>query len=105
MVFGEGEGSEACGKRSEVIGSPWDGGMVGFGAGGLYSWGPGEADGARHYDVRLSSEATTDTVQNGFEVGRENERIIRSGFLICNIASLTPHLIQYHDLSLLQIYL
>jgi hypothetical protein len=46
-----------------------------------------EADGARRYDVKLSSEATTDTVQNGFEVGRENERIIRSGFLICNIAS------------------
>jgi len=47
-----------------------------------------EADGARRYDVKLSSEATTDTVQNGFEVGRENEKIIRSGFLICNIASL-----------------
>jgi hypothetical protein len=65
--------------------------MLGFGIGGLYSWGTGEVDGARCYDVKLWREAPSDPVQNGFEVGREDEEITRNSSLNCNIASLTPN--------------
>jgi hypothetical protein len=52
-------------------------------------------DRPRGYEVRLGSEATTDTVQNGFQVGREDERIIRNSFLICITAGLTQNLSLY----------
>jgi hypothetical protein len=53
--------------------------------------GIGCGDGPGYYDVKLGDEAAADTSNNRCEVGKNDECIIESTLLNCDIASLTRY--------------
>src|SRR4030042_1002367 len=74
----------------QLIQSTGYGGMVSDGVWGRDTWGTEQANRPGCYDIKFSSEAASDKIQNGLALSRENEKISRCSFVICNIASLTP---------------